>query len=157
MENVKKKKSFKLPHPVILLSIVILIMTICTYIIPAGQYDRIPDPVSGKKVVDPASYKTIEQAPVGVMEMFSSIPRGLAAGQEIIFFIIIVAGSFQIITATGAIEGGVGSIATALRNKDHLMIPIIMAVFSIGGATFGMAEENIIFVPIGIALARALG
>ena len=157
MENVRKKKSFKLPHPVILLSIVILIMTICTYIIPAGQYDRIPDPVSGKKVVDPASYKTIEQAPVGVMEMFSSIPRGLAAGQEIIFFIIIVAGSFQIITATGAIEGGVGSIATALRNKDHLMIPIIMAVFSIGGATFGMAEENIIFVPIGIALARALG
>lgn len=157
MENTKKRKSFKLPHPVILLGMVILIMSICTYIIPAGQYDRVEDPISGKMVVDPASYKVVDQAPVTVMEMFSSIPRGMAAGQEIIFFIIIVAGSFQMITATGAIEGGVGSIATALKNKDHLMIPIIMACFSAGGATFGMAEENIIFVPIGIALARALG
>lgn len=157
MENVKKRKTFKLPHPVILLGIVILIMSICTYIVPAGQYDRVEDPVSGKKVVDPDSYKIVEQAPVTVMKMFSSIPRGMAAGQEIIFFIIIVAGSFQIITATGAIEGGVGSMAAALKNKDHLMIPIIMACFSAGGATFGMAEENIIFVPIGIALARALG
>ena len=37
------------------------------------------------------------------------------------------------------------------------MIPLIVLVFSIGGATFGMSEENIVFVPIGIALATALG
>lgn len=157
MENVKSRKKFKMPHPVILLSIVIIIMSLCSYIIPAGTYERYEDPVSGKKIVDPDSYALVEKSPVTLMKMFSSIPRGMAAGQEIIFFIIIVAGSFQIITATGAIEGGVGSVATALKNKDQIMIPIIMAVFSVGGATFGMAEENIIFVPIGIALARALG
>ena len=37
------------------------------------------------------------------------------------------------------------------------MIPAILTVFSIGGVTFGMAEEVIVFVPIGIALAIALG
>lgn len=37
------------------------------------------------------------------------------------------------------------------------MIPMTMFVFSIAGATIGMAEETIIFVPIGIMLARALG
>jgi uncharacterized ion transporter superfamily protein YfcC len=37
------------------------------------------------------------------------------------------------------------------------MIPTSMALFSIGGFSFGMAEESIIFVPIGIMLARAMG
>ncbi len=32
-----------------------------------------------------------------------------------------------------------------------------MILFSIGGFSFGFAEESIIFVPIGVALARALG
>ena len=32
-----------------------------------------------------------------------------------------------------------------------------MILFSVGGFTMGMAEETIIFVPIGVAIARAMG
>lgn len=152
-----KKKGIKIPHPIKLLFSVIFFMAVLSYVLPAGQYDRIKSPITGKMVVDPATYHQVENTPVTILQLFSSIPRGMAAGQEIIFFIILVAGAFQIITATGAIEGGIGSLATKLRNKEKIMIPIIMMMFSIGGFTFGMAEENIIFVPIGIALARALG
>ena len=152
-----KKNGIKIPHPIKLLFSVIFFMAVLSYVLPAGQYDRIKSPITGKMVVDPATYHQVENTPVTILQLFSSIPRGMAAGQEIIFFIILVAGAFQIITATGAIEGGIGSLATKLRNKEKIMIPIIMMMFSIGGFTFGMAEENIIFVPIGIALARALG
>lgn len=157
MEKTPKKKKFRIPHPIVLLFSIIVIMALCSYVLPAGQYDRVKDPNTGRQVVDPASYHEVEKSPVTIMKLFSSIPRGMASGQEIIFFIIIVSGAFQIITATGAIEGGIGSVAKSLRNKDRIMIPIIMILFSIGGATFGMSEENIVFVPIGIALARALG
>jgi uncharacterized ion transporter superfamily protein YfcC len=77
--------------------------------------------------------------------------------QSIIFFIFIVGGAFQMITATGAIEVGIGKMAKGLQGKEKFMIPIFLVVFSLGGATFGMAEEAIVFIPIGIALARALG
>ncbi len=37
------------------------------------------------------------------------------------------------------------------------MIPLTMLIFSLGGATFGMAESTLIFIPMGIMLARSLG
>src|SRR5699024_9589210 len=44
-----------------------------------------------------------------------------------------------------------------VKKNEMLLIPVIMTVFSILGFTTGMAEETIIFVPIGIMLAVALG
>ena len=81
----------------------------------------------------------------------------MKAASSIIFFIFIVGGAFQIITATGAIEASISRVALSLKGKDKLMIPLFLIIFSIFGGTIGMAEEAIVFVPIGIALARALG
>lgn len=152
-----KKKKFKVPHTYVILFSVILIMAILTYIIPAGEYDRVKDEVSGKTVVVPTSFHTVEQNPIGFFDLFQSIPKGMKAASGIIFFIFIVGGAFQMITATGAIEAGIGKMAKGLQGKEKLLIPAFLFVFSLAGATFGMAEEAIVFVPIGIALARALG
>ncbi len=152
-----KKKKFKVPHTYVILFAVILIMSILTYIVPAGEYDRIEDPATGRTVVDPESFHAVEQNPISFFDLFQSIPKGMKDAASIIFFIFLVGGSFQMITATGAIEAGIGKIAKGLQGKEKLMIPIFLVVFSLGGGTFGMAEETIVFVPIGIALARALG
>lgn len=153
----KKEKKFSFPHPVVMMFLIIAILAVCTHFIPAGQYDRYTDEKTGKEVVDPTSYHEIESDPAGFMDVFKAIPNGMAAGSSVIFFIMLVGGAFQIITATGAIEAGIGHMALKTRNKGSLMIPLAVCLFSIGGATFGLAEENIVFVPIGIALARALG
>ncbi|WZL72439.1 YfcC family protein [Clostridiaceae bacterium 35-E11] len=152
-----KKKRFKVPHTYVILFSVILIMSILTYIIPAGEYDRIKDEATGRTVVDPASFHNVEQNPIKFFDLFQAVPKGMKDASSIIFFIFIVGGSFQMITATGAIEAGIGKIAKGLQGKEKLLIPIFLVIFSLGGATFGMAEEAIVFVPIGIALARALG
>lgn len=44
-----------------------------------------------------------------------------------------------------------------LGKANFLMIPLTMTIFSILGFTIGLAEETIIFVPIGIIIARTLG
>jgi len=151
------KKRFKVPHTYVILFSVILIMAILTYIIPAGEFDRVEDPNTGRTVVDPASFHDVEQNPTKIFSLFQAVPNGLSAANSIVFFIFIVGGAFQIITATGAIEAGISKIALGLKGKEKLMIPLFIVIFSIGGGTFGMAEEAIVFVPIGIALARALG
>lgn len=156
-KKVNKEKKFKVPHTYVILFSVILIMAILTYIIPAGEYDRVKDEVSGKTVVVPTSFHSVEQNPIKFFDLFQSVPKGMKEASSIIFFIFIVGGAFQMITATGAIEAGIGKMAKALQGKEKLLIPSFLVIFSLGGATFGMAEEAIVFVPIGIALARALG
>lgn len=155
--NVKKKKLFKVPHTYVILFLVILTMAILTYIIPAGSYERVQDPNTGRTVVDPSSFHGIDQNPTGFFDLWQSIPKGMNAASGIIFFIFLVGGSFEIISGTGAIEAGISRIAVKVQGKDKIIIPIFVIIFSIFGGTIGMAEEAIVFVPIGIALARALG
>lgn len=151
------KRKFKVPHTYVILFAVIIIMSLLTYIIPAGEFDRVEDPTTGRSVVAADSFHEVDQNPTKFFDLFKSVPKGMKAASSIVFFIFIVGGAFQIITGTGAIEAGIGKIAVGLKGKEKLMIPIFIALFAAAGGTFGMAEEAIVFVPIGIALARALG
>ncbi len=155
----EKKKKGKVPHTYVILFAMIILMALLTYIIPAGQYQKVEiETESGTRtVVDPNSFAPAEAKPANIFDILKAFPEGLAAAQSIVFFIFIVGGSFNIVNQTGAIEAGISKIALGLNGMEALMIPIIVIVFSIGGATIGMAEEAIVFVPIGIALSRALG
>lgn len=152
-----EKKKFQVPHTYVILFMIIILVTLATYVLPAGVYERVTDPNTGRTVVDPASYHHVERTPVGPFDMIKAIPDGMKAAASIVFFIFIVGGAFAIITETGAVSAGIHKAVRSLEGKEKLMIPIIMLIFSIGGFTFGLAEEVIVFIPIGIALARAMG
>ena len=72
-------------------------------------------------------------------------------------FILIVGGSFQIITKTGAITAGMSSVIKRFKSKDILIIPIVMILFSLGGSTFGMAEETLPFFAIFMPIMMSMG
>lgn len=157
MIKASRREGFKIPHTYVILFSVIIIMSMLTYVLPAGEYNRINDEAVDRIVVDPESFHYVDQNPIGIFELIQSIPKGMAAASEIIFFLFIIGGAFQIINVTGSIEAGIGKVAKRLYGKEKLMIPIFMSIFAFGGSTFGMSEEVIIFVPIGVALSRALG
>ena len=158
MKDKKKKREF--PHTYVIIFTIIILAGIMTYVLPAGEYDRVqiemPDG-SSRTVVDPATFHNVDPSPVPFFDIMQAVPNGLVASAEVVFFIFVVGGAFGIINSTGAILDGIGNLALKFGGKEKLMIPVIMAVFSLGGATFGMSEETIVFVPIGIALARSLG
>jgi uncharacterized ion transporter superfamily protein YfcC len=156
MEKEVKKKKFKVPHTYVILFCMIIIVAILTYVIPAGQYQKV-ESSTGRMVVDPNSYAQVDSASAKPFDVLKAFPKGLGAAQSIVFFIFIVGGSFNVVNQTGAIEAGISKVALSLKGREKLLIPIIVVLFSLGGATIGMAEEAIVFVPIGIALARALG
>lgn len=151
------KKRFPMPHTYAILFAMIVLAALLSYVLPAGEFERMKDPDSGKTVVVSNSYHQVESSPVGFFDTFKSIPTGMQKGSQIIFYIFIVSGVFGIIRSTGAIEAGIHKGVRHLAGREILMIPASMMLFSIGGFTMGMAEETIIFVPIGIALARAMG
>lgn len=150
-------KKLKVPHTYVIIFIIVLLAALGTYLIPAGEYEQMEDPNTGRVVVDPESFHKVEQQPVGPFEIIQAVPKGMEDAANIIFFIFIVGGAFGMIQGTGAIEAGINKYVSYMAGKEKLLIPAIMLIFSIGGASFGMAEEILVFVPIGIALARSLG
>ncbi|ELW9008264.1 hypothetical protein SIN57_001984, partial [Campylobacter upsaliensis] len=50
-----------------------------------------------------------------------------------------------------------GRVGKTFMNRGLVIIPIFLTLFSFGGFTIGMSAEVMAFVPIGIAIARALG
>ncbi len=152
----KKKKTWKMPHTYAIIVLLIIICTVLTYIIPAGTYDRIVDE-SGRTLVVPGSFHYVDKTPVGPFEMVQAIPTGMGEVGWIVFLIFIIGGAFGIINATGAVEAGLGAAIKKVQGKDSLLIIFLMFIFSIGGATFGMAESTLVFVPILVVMARKMG
>ena len=151
------KERFTSFNPFIMIICIVFIMFLLTFIIPSGSYERVIDAESNREVVDPSSYKTIDKEYLGILDFLSAFPTGLVNASNIMMFMFIICGVFQIITATGAIDAGVKTLAVKMRNKGIWTIPLFMVVFSVGGATFGLSNEIIMYVPIGIALVRLLG
>ena len=134
----KKKAKIAVPHVYILLIGLIIICSLLSYVLPAGQYDMIE--VNGREIVDSATYHVVEKTPVTLMQFLTAIPRGMQQSAQIIFFIFIVGGAFEILQETRAIEAGIGRLPKLLRGKTWVVLPVITLLFALGGAVFGMSE-----------------
>ncbi|MGO3048771.1 C4-dicarboxylate ABC transporter permease [Staphylococcus casei] len=150
-----KNIHLKTPHTYALLLLIIIFASLLTYIIPAGEYAR--EKKGGQTLVVSGSYQEVQQQGVSFFDIFRAIPEGLISGGEIVFYIFLVGGAFGIVHKTGAFENGVNKAMQVLGSFKFLMIPLTMVIFSILGFSIGLAEETIIFVPIGIIIARTLG
>ncbi|MDM8534079.1 YfcC family protein [Clostridiaceae bacterium HSG29] len=156
VKNVEKKKKFKVPHTYVLLFAILVIMAVMTYIIPAGQFERVTDE-RGREMVVSESYHSVERTPISPFGVFKAIPKGMNNGGYIIFFVLLIGGTFGVLQATGAINGGINALVNKLKGNEKLVIPVSMFIFSLGGAIFGLAEETLMFIPIFIALSLGLG
>ncbi|MDL2264648.1 C4-dicarboxylate ABC transporter permease, partial [Synergistaceae bacterium OttesenSCG-928-I11] len=156
MTEVTLKKT-RVPHTYVILFCIILLAAIGTYVLPTGVYERQKDERTGRTLVDPTSYHHVERNPVSPFQLFQSVPKGMVAASEIIFFIFICGGVFTILQDTKAIDAALSKVIIKMKGKEKLMIPVTMFIFSAMGATMGMSEEVIVFIPIGVALARAVG
>jgi len=152
-----KKKGFKMPSTAVLLMMMIFVVTLCTYVVPAGEFTRGVDEVTGRTIVVAGTYSQVAQSPVGLQAMLSSIFRGLTSASDIIAFIFVVGGAFGLVSDSGAINAGLGRLIRKFSGKENILIAIIMTAFAICGATFGMAEETLPFVAILVTASLALG
>lgn len=152
-----KKRKFEAPHVFVILFVLIIAASIMTYLIPAGHFDRIE--VAGRMVIDPNSFTYTERTPVNLFESLNAITIGIGEVAEIIAFLLIMGGSFNVIQSTDAIKIGIGriAVASARSGKDKFLIPLLMACFAAGGVVFGMAEETLPFIAIMVILAMSMG
>lgn len=151
------KRRFSVPHPLVLLTGCVILAALASYVVPAGQFDRMEDESTGRTVVIAGTYQAVERTPVGLFEAMVALPRGMAAAGEVIFLVFLVGGAFSVVDETGAFRRGVTSLVRTLGGRDLLVIPIISLFFAAGGVVENMHEEIIPLIPVLLVLTRRLG
>ncbi|MBD3858014.1 MAG: putative basic amino acid antiporter YfcC [Acidobacteria bacterium] len=172
----KIRQQIKVPHVFTLLTGVVFICSLLTFVVPSGEYQRESRSVGGRDrtVVVPDTYSTLQKhisakglfvndevggmaSPASFESFLSAIPRGMVRAADIIFFIFIIGGVFGILQATGTIPAVLGAILNRLRSSWKALTIVLMTAMAIGGSTLGMGEEFIPLVPIFLIVAKEIG
>ncbi|MBN1649979.1 MAG: YfcC family protein [Bacteroidales bacterium] len=162
-------KKRKIPHTFVIVFAIIVFSALLTWIVPGGAFDREVKVVNGveRAVVVSDSFHYTQSNPQ-TWQVFSALFNGFVNTSGIIVFILMIGGAFWIMNDSKSIDVGILSflkftkkleVYKAIRflGIDNIIMTLIMIMFSVFGAVFGMSEETIAFVIIFIPLAISMG
>ena len=153
----EKLSNIKMPHTYVILTIILLAVVALCYLIPAGEYDRVLDPVSGRTVVLPDSFHFTEGKKPGLFDIFLALQRGYVDAADILFLIVFAYGYVYMLTKNGTLNSAIHLLIRKMKGKTHLLIPVFMMLFGILGSTLGIFEETYGLVSVFVGIGLALG
>ena len=101
-------------------------------------------------------------------QLFSALYEGFSQQAGIIAFVLIIGGAFWVVNSTKAVDTGILKFMDKVRTLErfaavrwlgvgNIVMVLLMLLFGLFGAVFGMSEETIAFVAVVIPIARSLG
>lgn len=155
----------RIPHTFTIVFSLIVLAAMLTWVVPAGEFLR--HTVDGREVVVSDSFHFVERAPQ-TWQIFSALFNGFVDKADIIIFILVVGGAFWIVNNSRAIDVGVMAFLRHVNRLsrykiigklgvDNIIIAMVMLLFSLFGAIFGMSEETLAFVVVFVPLAITMG
>ena len=164
------KQKRPIPHTYVIVFYIIVFAALLTWVIPGGAFDRQQIDLGNgtlKEVIDGNSFHYIDSSPQ-TWQVFSALFDGFVDKADIIVFILLIGGAFWIMNESKAIDVGIFSFLKASKKIEHIwlfqklginniILALIMLLFSIFGAVFGMSEETIAFIIIFVPLAISMG
>lgn len=164
LSNQPKDLASRFPTAYTILFLLIIFVAALTWIVPAGQYDRVMNESVGREVAVPGTYQQVEANPQGFVDIMLAPTAGFydpdsyaANAIDVALFVLFLGGFLGVMNATGAIDTGIRSAMRHLKGHEIWMIPILMTLFALGGTTYGMAEETLAFYAILIPVMIAAG
>jgi uncharacterized ion transporter superfamily protein YfcC len=147
----------RLPHPLLVLFGCVAVAVMLTWWLPAGQFDRRDDPVTGRTLVVPGTYHPVPGSPVGPLAAFVAIPRGFVEAADVVGVVLFVGGAWVVLDTLGILGRLVTGFVSKLRGRAMVAIPVVTVFFATMGALENMQEEIIPLVPVLLVLGRSLG
>ncbi|EHD3898268.1 YfcC family protein, partial [Enterococcus faecalis] len=148
----------KIPSSYTILFFIIFLMVILTWIIPAGQYD-----VNKAKELIPGTFHYVMQNQQGLWDIIKAPVIGMmgddktSAAIPVSLFLLVVGGFLGVINATNSLNAGISSIVKRYQGREKQLIVVLMILFSLGGTTFGMSEETLVFYPLLLPVMYSIG
>ena len=128
----KQKKAFRMPTAFTVLILLTIVIALITRFIPA---------------ITPASLSDVIMAPI----------NGFSSALGVSLCVLVLGGFLGVVMKTGALNAAITTVVKKLNGKEIYMIPILMFLISLGGTTYGMAEETIAFYALVTATMVAAG
>jgi uncharacterized ion transporter superfamily protein YfcC len=110
-----------------------------------------------KPVSIPGTFSKEPRNGRGFISILQAPIKGIVESIDIILFVLIIGGFMYVFNESGAMVKGISSLAHAMKGKEHWLIAILTTIFSFFGASYGMAEEALVFYPILVPLFLAAG
>lgn len=154
-----RKRIFKpadMPHVFMIFFMILVATAVLTHVIPAGTFERIAGP-GGSKVIDSNSFRLTDAGGVSFFDIFRAIPIGFIESAGIIVLTLVIGGAFAVIRETGLLEVAIARLASKLRNRGLLVVPVLMFVFATIDTFIGTPELCLVYIPLVMPLIRALG
>ena len=135
-------RKFKVPDTYVIIFAVLAVCAVSTWFVPGGN---------------PQTW-----------QIFSALYDGFSQQAGIIAFVLIIGGAFWLVNSTKAVDEGIMAFISEVHALEryavvrklgagNIVIVLVMLLFGLFGAVFGMSEETIAFVAVAIPLARSLG
>lgn len=170
-------KNLKIPHVFIFLSLIILVGSLLTYVVPSGKYQRTKKQVGKveQTIVEPGSYRQLPKhysfngfligeqlpgkaTPVSLLGLITAIPRGLTSAASLIFFIFIIGAVLNLIRHSGTISVFLRLLLKKFRHRPALLTFLLFLFLALAASLLGMGYEFIIpLIPLFIIIARQMG
>ena len=133
---------FKVPNTYVIIFAALAMCCVATWLVPGGN---------------PQTW-----------QLFSALFEGFSRQADIIAFVLIIGGAFWVLNSTKAMDEGIAKFIGSLTRLErfslvrrlgvgNIVITLVMLMFGLFGALFGMSEETIAFVAVVIPLAKSLG
>lgn len=146
-----EKKERKSLSAFTIIFILLILIAIATQILPKLSPD-----VSGDMLTENIQLATGVNA-AKISDVFMATFNGFKDAIDVAVFVLLLGGFLGVVAKTGALDAGVAALVKKLKGNELLLIPILMTLFSIGGSTYGMAEETIAFYGLISATMVAAG
>jgi uncharacterized ion transporter superfamily protein YfcC len=168
----KKKRGF--PAPITILTVVLVLVWMATFLIPSGEYrldeGRSPIPGSFKTIESPLDFngrvRDLLLAPVnglyGIQDpatgQVGPFNRGTMFGSvQVFLFILAIGGFMTVVFATGALDLGIHHLAYRFRTRGPLLIVALSLLFGVLGSVMAWSDESLGLYALMVPLMIALG
>ncbi|WP_064591064.1 YfcC family protein [Streptobacillus moniliformis] len=146
-----EKKERKSLSAFTIIFILLILIALVTRVLP-----KLPADVTSEMLKENISLATGVNG-ASISDVFMATFNGFKDAIDVAVFVLLLGGFLGIVAKTGALDAGVGALVKKLKGRELLLIPILMTLFSIGGSTYGMAEETIAFYALISATMVAAG
>lgn len=151
-KTLEKKRRLEMPHVFVILLLIMILVTVLSYVVPNGAFER-----GENNVVDPESFKFIEnENPISFRDFWTSLYDGFVNGSVIMGSLLFCAGSLGILNSTGALELSIKKLSQITKGKDIIAI-IIFYLYFAGMNILGAGEGVYPFFPVVTAIIMSLG
>jgi len=110
-----------------------------------------------KPISVPGTYSKQKRNPQGFINILQAPVKGIYDSIDVILFVLIIGGFMFVFNETGAMTKGISWLSYTMKGREPLLIGILTTIFSFFAASYGMAEEALVFYPILVPLFLAAG